>query len=85
MLVFDYYSDILLVDKIISGSACFAGVLPDGRPTVCRDGRELAAALKAEGIPATVVGKVTAGRERILHNGEEIRYMNRPARDGIYM
>ena len=51
----------------------------------CRDGRELAAALKAEGIPATVVGKVTAGRERILHNGEEIRYMNRPARDGIYM
>lgn len=51
----------------------------------CRDGRELAAALKAEGIPATVVGKVTAGRERILHNGEEIRYMNRQARDGIYM
>ena len=28
----------------------------------CRDGRELAAALKAEGIPATVVGKVTAGK-----------------------
>ncbi len=43
LLVFDYYGDILRVDRIISGGACFAGVLPDGRLTVCRDGRELAA------------------------------------------
>ena len=49
------------------------------------DGPGLAAALEAEGIPATVVGKVTAGSGRLLVNGEEIRYMNRPARDGIYL
>lgn len=44
LLVFDYYSDILLVDEIISSGPCFAGVLPDGRPAVYRDGREQAAA-----------------------------------------
>ena len=40
MLVFDYYKDILLVDEIISDRSCFAGVLPDGRATVYRDGQE---------------------------------------------
>ena len=40
MLVFDYYKDILLVDEIISDKPCFAGVLPDGRATVYRDGQE---------------------------------------------
>lgn len=39
-LVFDYYKDILLVDEIISDGPCFAGVLPDGRVTVYRDGQE---------------------------------------------
>ncbi len=48
------------------------------------DGFGLVQALAAEGIPAAAVGKVTAGKERILRNGEEIRYMNRPGRDGIY-
>ena len=49
-----------------------------------QDGPGLAAALEAEGIPAAVVGKVTADNGRILVNGEEIRYMNRPERDGVY-
>lgn len=40
MLVFDYYKDILLVDEIISDRPCFAGVLPDGRATIYRDGQE---------------------------------------------
>ncbi len=48
------------------------------------DGFGLVQALAAEGIPAAAVGKVTAGKERILRNGEEIRYLNRPERDGIY-
>ena len=50
----------------------------------CRDGLGLAGALEAEGIPAAVVGKVTDSRDRILVNGDEIRYMNRPERDGVY-
>lgn len=49
-----------------------------------RDGPGLAAALLAEGIPATVVGKVTDGRDRILLNGDEVRYMDRPRQDEVY-
>lgn len=48
------------------------------------DGQGLAAALEAAGIPATVVGKITGGNDRILKNGEETRYLDRPQRDGIY-
>ncbi len=48
------------------------------------DGEGLAAALKAAGIPATVVGKLTRGNDRILTNGDEIRYLDRPKRDEIY-
>lgn len=48
------------------------------------DGPALAAALERAGIPGTVVGKVTDSNDRILLNGEEIRYMDRPQRDGVY-
>ena len=50
----------------------------------CNDGPGLAGALEVEGIPAAVVGKLTDGKDRILVNGDEIRYMNRPGRDGVY-
>lgn len=48
------------------------------------DGEGLAAALGAAGIPAAVVGKLTPGNGRILTNREEIRYLDRPGRDGTY-
>lgn len=48
------------------------------------DGLGLKAALEAEHIPATLVGKVTGSHDRILVNGEEIRYLDRPKQDGIY-
>lgn len=48
------------------------------------DGAGLAAALEAEHIPAQVVGKVTDSNDRILVNGDEIRYMDRPRRDSVY-
>lgn len=49
-----------------------------------RDGGALAAALEAEHIPARVVGRVTDGNDRILVNGDEIRYLDRPRRDSVY-
>ena len=49
-----------------------------------RDGEKLAEALNARQIPAVVVGKVTAGRDRLLFNGEDVSCMNRPARDELY-
>ena len=48
------------------------------------DGAGLTAALQKTGIPAVVVGKVTDSNDRIFVNGDEIRYMDRPARDELY-
>ena len=48
------------------------------------DGSALTSALEREGVTAAVVGRVTEGKDRLLINGEEIRYMDRPQRDGIY-
>lgn len=48
------------------------------------NGEKLAAALEAEDIPATVIGRTTEGNDRIIRNGEEIRYLDRPKTDAIY-
>lgn len=48
------------------------------------DGQGLVEALKQAGIPAVAIGQLTEGKDRILTNGEEIRYLDRPKRDGIY-
>lgn len=51
---------------------------------VTDDGAGLAAALEAEMIPAVVVGRTTDSNDRIIINGEETRFLNRPAGDEIY-
>lgn len=51
---------------------------------VARDGEALAEALQTEGIPATVIGKTTDSKDRILFNEDESRYMERSKRDEIY-
>ena len=48
------------------------------------DGPGLVAALMKQKITAVVVGKVNNGSTRLLINGEEIRYMDRPKRDELY-
>ena len=48
------------------------------------DGAGLTAALEAQGIPAVIVGKVTDSNDRILINGEDVRYMDRPGQDAVY-
>lgn len=48
------------------------------------DGEALVEALKTRDIPATVVGRTTDGRERILMNEGEVRYMERPRGDELY-
>ncbi len=49
-----------------------------------QDGPGLVAALEEQNIPARLVGKVTDSKDRILINGEETRYMERPRTDEIY-
>lgn len=48
------------------------------------DGNGLVEALECEGIPAVVVGKLTDSNDRVLHNEEEIRYMDKPKTDEIF-
>ncbi len=48
------------------------------------EGEQLVRALAKEGIAAAVVGRTTDGNDRILRNGEEIRYLDRPQTDELY-
>lgn len=50
---------------------------------VAEDGEKLAEMLQAQGIAATVIGKLTDNNDKMLHNGEEIRYIDRPAPDEL--
>lgn len=51
----------------------------------CEDGPGLVAALQAEGIPAVIVGRLTDSNDRIILNEDEVRYMDRPRTDAIYV
>jgi hydrogenase expression/formation protein HypE len=48
------------------------------------DGTGLVRALEKEGIPAAVVGKVTEGRDRVLEQEGECRFLEPPKTDEIY-
>ena len=47
-------------------------------------GAGLVSALEREQIPAVTIGKITSGRDRILVNGDEVRYLDRPRRDSVF-
>lgn len=47
------------------------------------DGEALADALKQEGIDAAVIGQMTDDNDKIIKNGEDVRYIDRPAPDEI--
>ena len=48
------------------------------------DGYGLVRKLNQAGIEASVIGKATDKNERILRNGEETRYMDKPQSDELY-
>lgn len=49
-----------------------------------QDGNQLVQDLERAGIPAVVVGKATAGNDRVLLNGEEQRFLEPPKTDELY-
>ncbi len=51
---------------------------------VTEDGPGTVDALEKAGIPGTLVGRTTKGNDRILRNGQEIRYLDRPQPDELY-
>lgn len=48
------------------------------------DGHELVRKLEKAGIHAAVVGRTNAGNDRILRNGEDVRYLDKPQPDELY-
>jgi len=50
---------------------------------VTDDGENLVEVLREQGIAAAFIGKLTGNNDKILRNGEEIRYIDRPAPDEI--
>ncbi len=52
--------------EMISGGSLLAGT---------ENGNDLVRALKAEGIWAAVIGKTAAGKDRVVHNGGEKRFL----------
>lgn len=48
------------------------------------DGAGLVAKLKAAGIHGTVIGRTNDTNDRIIKNGEEIRYLDKPQPDELY-
>ncbi len=50
---------------------------------VADQGEALADELNRNHIKASVIGKLTDNNDKVLHNGEEVRYIDRPAPDEI--
>ena len=50
---------------------------------ICEDGEHLTEVLREQGIAAVVIGKLTDNNDKILRNGEEVRYIDRPVPDEI--
>jgi hydrogenase maturation factor len=48
------------------------------------DGPALVEQLKRQQIPAAVIGKATAGRDRIVRSEEEVRYLEPPRPENLY-
>ena len=51
---------------------------------VSEDGKALAEAIRRNRIHASVIGHLTEGNDKIIHNGGETRYLDRPAPDELY-
>lgn len=47
------------------------------------NGQELSDRLNEKGLKAAVIGRLTEGREKVILNGEEKRYLDRPAPDEL--
>lgn len=60
----------------LASAGCFLMAAPDGK--------RLTDALHEKGILASVIGRLTAGKDKIIRNGEDIRCLDRPAPDEIY-
>lgn len=60
-------------------------ILSSGSMMIAADnGWALVRELEKSGIPAAVIGAFTSGNDRVIRNGEECRYLDKPQMDEIY-
>lgn len=60
-------------------------IMSSGSMMIVTDqGHELVRRLEAAGIHGTVIGRTTDGNDRILRNGEDVRYLDKPQPDELY-
>lgn len=60
-------------------------IMSSGSMMIATDeGYELVRKLEKAGIHAAVVGRTNSGNDRILRNGEEVRYLDKPQPDELY-
>lgn len=50
---------------------------------LAKNGEAAAAALKQRDIQAAVIGQLTDSNDKVIHNGEDVRYIDRPAPDEL--
>lgn len=51
---------------------------------ICNEGENIVQELNANGIPAEIIGQLTDGKDRVVINKEERRYLEPPRGDEIY-
>ena len=51
---------------------------------IAADGAKLVETLEKEGVPATIIGKVTGGNDRVIVRDEERRFLEPPKTDELY-
>ena len=49
-----------------------------------KDGKDLVKKLEDEGIPAAIIGALKEGKDKIIVNGDEKRYLESPQADEIH-
>ena len=47
------------------------------------NGDAAAELLRRKEIPAVVIGHLTGNNDKVIHNGEDVRYIDRPAPDEL--
>ena len=51
---------------------------------ITKQGKDLVRRLLEKGIPAQVLGRTTGDIARIIRNGEEVRYLEKPVQDMLW-
>jgi hydrogenase expression/formation protein HypE len=48
------------------------------------NGSDIIKRLRENGIFAEIIGRTTQGNDRVIHNQDEIRYLDTPKQDEVY-